>query len=612
MKKILIVITVSFVLLWAIGRLPASALSKTMKSLAEPNGIRANLDAGQIGSLLDISADPGLREVRPAVAYNPDRQEYLVVWYNDLAGNDDIHAQRITKDGAKIGNAVCVSCGPGVERRFPSVAYNSRQHEYLVVWEAHGTAVVNIAARSLSAMAQPLGNEFAVTLDVGPAENIQPAVAYSYTANKYLVVFAFSPWGHNWSIKAVPVFTGGIIGTGAPFEISGDPGGKPRSHPALAYNRVRNEFLVAWQQEDSAHYHVYGRRVTAAALLPVPAFAVSPLMGYDYKRPAVGALSLQPHGQYLVVFEDYSLGAVQIDALPVRGDGAVPPGGSVTVNSPYTWANQSTYPAVAGNEKARRYLVTWVQRFIASPGPPQIVFDGICAREVSANGNRLGDRETTLMDAPAERLAVTAGARGDFLIAFQSPPGNQNIYGYLWGARSYLPVVFGPSPRPIFAADFNDGSLAHWIPHNGNWVNQNKQMRGAYNLGNAWNMRPEVGADFRYEGTVNLLTGNAAGLTFRSSVDGVVSYDVILDAVDGVFKISKRPPYRVLASYYFAVQRHHSYRVKIVARGNKLEAYLDGVKRLSVTDGSHGSGHFGVILFRAEAAYDDLQAWALP
>ncbi len=92
-------------------------------------------------------------------------------------------------------------------------------------------------------------------------------------------------------------------------------------------------------------------------------------------------------------------------------------------------------------------------------------------------------------------------------------------------------------------------------------------MHGEYAAGNAWNMRAENGSDFVYEGAVNLLSGNAVGLTFRSSADGTSSYDAILDAVDGVFKISKRPPCTVLASYHMTVQRNHPYRIQVVACG---------------------------------------------
>ena len=125
-------------------------------------------------------------------------------------------------------------------------------------------------------------------------------------------------------------------------------------------------------------------------------------------------------------------------------------------------------------------------------------------------------------------------------------------------------------------------------------------------------MRSETGSDVVYEGTVNLLSGNGVGLTFRSSADGTSSYDVILDAVDGVFKISKRPPYTVLDSYAMTVQRNHPYKVKVVANGSAIEAYLDGVKRLTVTDSSYSGGQLGVMLFQATATYDGLRAWDLP
>jgi len=181
------------------------------------------------------------------------------------------------------------------------------------------------------------------------------------------------------------------------------------------------------------------------------------------------------------------------------------------------------------------------------------------------------------------------------------------------GYRLYLPLIVKVHPLPlIFSDDFDHGTLAGWTPNRGTWTNPGTHMRGEYVLGNAWNMRPETGSDIVYEGTLNLLSGNAVGLVFRSSADGTSSYDVILDAVDGVFKISKRPPYQVLASYSMTVQRNHPYRVKVVANGNTIEAYLDDVKRLTATDSTYSDGHLGVMLFEATATYDDLVAWKLP
>jgi len=111
---------------------------------------------------------------------------------------------------------------------------------------------------------------------------------------------------------------------------------------------------------------------------------------------------------------------------------------------------------------------------------------------------------------------------------------------------------------------------------------------------------------------VNLLSGNAVGLTFRSSADGKSSYAAILDAPQGLFKIARYWPYQMLVSYAMTVERNHSYTIKAVANGNTIEAYLDGVKRLTVTDSTYSGGQFGVFLHRATATYDDLRAWALP
>lgn len=189
--------------------------------------------------------------------------------------------------------------------------------------------------------------------------------------------------------------------------------------------------------------------------------------------------------------------------------------------------------------------------------------------------------------------------------------------GAFEGARQqvYLPIVlrsYLPAQTLIFDDDFEDGTLTGWTPHLGSWANPGDHMRGKYNLGNAWNIRSSTGGNIIYEGTVKLLSGNAVGLVFRSSANGTSSYDVILDAYDNVFKISKRPPYTILDSVAMPVQRNHAYKIKVVANGSTIQAYLDGVHLLTATDSTYNSGNLGVMLFRSDATYDDLKAWATP
>src|SRR5262249_42575623 len=80
--------------------------------------------------------------VRPAVAYNPGNNEYLVVWEGDDNTDDEVEifGQRLSPAGGEGGaNDFRISdMGPDGFNDFqafsPAVAYNGRANEYLVVW----------------------------------------------------------------------------------------------------------------------------------------------------------------------------------------------------------------------------------------------------------------------------------------------------------------------------------------------------------------------------------------------------------------------------------------------------------------------------------------------
>jgi levanbiose-producing levanase len=177
--------------------------------------------------------------------------------------------------------------------------------------------------------------------------------------------------------------------------------------------------------------------------------------------------------------------------------------------------------------------------------------------------------------------------------------------------RLFLPAV-SKAFRQVFADDFERQTLAGWTPNHGVWANAGGYMTGERVMYEAWNMRRELGSNVIYEGTLTLDTCVAAGLVFRASADGESSYDLTLDVVQDLVKISRRPPYQVLGSFKLTVLHHRPYRVKVLAYGSVLEAYVDGVRRVMVTDNAYSVGHLGVLVYRGSAHYDDLQAWALP
>ena len=97
------------------------------------------------------------QEVYPTVAYNSQRQEYLVVWYNDRPGCDDIRAQRVSSGGALVGGPFYIAAGCPADRHYPDVAYNSAHDQYMVVWEQYEAANgYSIKARRVSGTGQIL------------------------------------------------------------------------------------------------------------------------------------------------------------------------------------------------------------------------------------------------------------------------------------------------------------------------------------------------------------------------------------------------------------------------------------------------------------------------
>ena len=445
-KKVIFILIVISVGVLTIGAEPTRALFSTRggtplfdkldNAEQELRGENIPLNS-PVGNTITIRNDVGLVEKESAVAYSSDRQEYLVVWYNDRPGNDDIQAQRVSKNGTLVGNSFYISA-TGAERRYPDVAYNSKQKEYLVVWEQYESANgYSIHGRRVSANGQVIDSTDIIIR--GPGLNFysptNPAVAYAYTSNKYLVVWqeTFHPLPIQVDIMGRVVTSSGTP-DGSSFTISKDPGGKSRREPDLAYNRARNEYLVAWQQDEGI-YIIYARRVTGAG---APLNPASIKIGDSLRQgtsPAVAAIPKPPgQGQFLVVWESEWVPTDRdIHGRFVQGDGTA---GSSIVTAHST--QDELKPTVAGSESANQYLVAW-----SLPTPPPIVYYYIEGSMIYPNGDT-GASKYIAGFPSAARPAVASGPSGDFLVTFDDklPPATDlGIYGQLWGNRIYLPIT---------------------------------------------------------------------------------------------------------------------------------------------------------------------------
>ncbi len=178
---------------------------------------RVDWSGALIGSSLRMSdmggtGDPDYDAYRPDVAYNQREDQYLIVWYGDdntgglVNGEFEVYGQLITATGSGVGpNDYRLSDMGGVgdpsfDGNAPTVAYNSRNNEYLVVWSGDdntGGLVDNereVFSQRLTANLVGLGpNDYRLS-DVGGIGDPDygtffPHVSYNAATNEYAVVW---------------------------------------------------------------------------------------------------------------------------------------------------------------------------------------------------------------------------------------------------------------------------------------------------------------------------------------------------------------------------------------------------------------------------------------
>jgi hypothetical protein len=374
----------------------------------------AGATGSAIGDPLRLSdmgpdGDPDYDAVRPAVAYNPTQEEYLVVWRGDddtspwVDNEYEIYGQRVNgATGAELGGDVRLSSvgpigNPDYDANRPAVTYNATQGEYLVVFTGPYTLAVPQGEteiwgqRVVGATGNPIGSMERLS-DMGPDgdtvfEAIDPAVAYNPTQNEYLVVWQGDDDTGSLVNNENEIYGQRVDGSTG-VEISSDirlsamgPDGDQNYdafNPAVTYNPTQDEYLVVWWGDDPTgllvqnEFEIFGQRVAGATGAELDDdFRLSD-MGpdgdtlYQAWNPAVSYNPAQE--EYLVVWEGTdNTGALVVGESEIFGqrvDGATGAelGDMVRLSDmgPDGDTDYSAFnPAVAHNPTEGAYLVVW-------------------------------------------------------------------------------------------------------------------------------------------------------------------------------------------------------------------------------------------------------------
>ncbi len=208
---------------------------------------------------------PAASESHPAMVYNPERNQYFVVYTKLDKTGKKLYGRFVDPDGTPAGNEFPIDDN-GAYDAFPSVAFDSDRHRYLVIWTRIGQTGESLGAsifgRLFKADGQPYAAAFQLSTESAPgsmAARFLPTTAYGKVnggrsdANGFMVVWtdfqilAQGELAPNISLVGQNVLWNGSL-AGENFPITNLDGDVPAAtlFPSIAYDNSQNRYFVAW------------------------------------------------------------------------------------------------------------------------------------------------------------------------------------------------------------------------------------------------------------------------------------------------------------------------------------------------------------------------------
>ena len=238
-------------------------------------------------SFMGPEGAPEFDAFRPAVAYNSTNDEFLVVWIgrDDLPLRFRVFAQRLEAgSGSFIGGKIRFADQPGVNTLgFVDVAHNPLNNEYLVCWNHFEIFFQIIDSEGHKKFPNPLQLSDMRTPDGRTRLASDPSVAYNSVENEYLVVWEGQINAGEWEILAqrIDAVTGFPL---APDDFRVTWLGEEEDRrwfarvPDVAFNSIDNNYLVVWHANPYLQdTDIYGRILEGKPSTQEPSvgFAVS-------------------------------------------------------------------------------------------------------------------------------------------------------------------------------------------------------------------------------------------------------------------------------------------------------------------------------------------------
>jgi hypothetical protein len=404
------------------------------RSSASANPSSSALHPSGLGPFIEIW-DDDVQNNWPAVAYNPQAAEYMVVWFTEQdIYTTDIQARRVLANGT-LSSWFTVDSSPGVKFENPAIAYCPPLQEYMVVYTDDTSSTdSNIYARTFSWNGSTISAR--LDIDTSPKDQEFPVIAYSTLKNEFLIVYDSRNSLTTTDIVArrYRLSDHTLL---PPVTIASSAISHYRYSPDVAYNPARNTYFIIYVLEDNSTGTI-DSIVGLAASFDLANLSPEVDIASGSSTHNQPAIATGPDG-YLVTYSSFDY----IYARLVGGDGVPigPANGFPIPNAPemaYYW-----HPDVAYLGSAT-YLVTWFFHDITTPDHADIFAQYVNAETGSLKGANIPvDISPNWQGFPS----VACTPVGDCLVAYEHnafvyPGGDWDIRGRMVSTfKTYIPLA---------------------------------------------------------------------------------------------------------------------------------------------------------------------------
>jgi hypothetical protein len=342
------------------------------------------------------ASDPSVDAQNADVAYNSVRNQFLVVWEERTSSEIEIFGRILGADGAPVAGAFRISRTvlpdiPGFDSFDPAVAYDPERDRYGVVWAGDDSvdqemeiflqvltgdgALINRNGTPTTAPTQVsfMGDDSLTFQAAAPDVAYRPDTDGVGNADAWVVV-----WSGDDVDGENEIFNVRVPAVSGIFSVDNDvsnvsPTGGDAFDPSVVVLPGSEDFVVAWEGSTTGvDNEIYARRVTTAGFVPgqtqislmggATDFGFDPSITVD---PATSQLLVAWRGddvdtdnEVFVQRLDFGIGQIGADDQQVSSAGPPGSGALFTVSQ----------PSAVYNPVLQRHLVTWIGRDDGRPG----------------------------------------------------------------------------------------------------------------------------------------------------------------------------------------------------------------------------------------------------